>query len=272
MPLPPESRQGRRQERRRLVKLGRGALTRGFSQDLDDEVSVGVLLMLADKLEERGNPARAGEAAEIAELILERSNAPFERQPDVACKRGCWHCCVTVASVTPPEIFRVAAWLRRNRMHSPDMSPSAVTARCAAKVGPSIEAMFGQKVPCPALVNGECGVHPVRPINCRQFLSTSLAACLKSFGGEDTPVPFVTGATDRGTLARLLLTGAMKATGLPDTGYELAGALAAALKDERAEQRWLAGEDVFAGVLVTPRPASTQEMVDRCADLVARNA
>lgn len=272
MALPPQSRQSRRQERRRLIKLGRSALARGFSPDLDDEVTVGVLLMLADKLEETANFARAGEAAEIAEQILDRSNAPYERQPDVACKRGCWHCCVTVASVTPPEIFRVAAWLRRNRMHSPDMSPAAVIARCAAKVGPSIEAMFAQKVPCPALVNNECGVHPSRPINCRQFLSTSLSACLKSFGGEDTEVPFVTGATDRGTLARLLLTGAMKATGLPDTGYELAGALAAALKDEHAEQRWLAGEDVFAGVLVTPRPASTQEMVDRCAALVHRNA
>jgi hypothetical protein len=272
MSLPPASRQGRRQERRRILKLGRAALTRGFSQDLDDEVTVGVLLMLADKLAETANPARAGEAAEIAEQVLERSNAVYERQPDVACKRGCWHCCVTVASVTPPEIFRVAAWLRRNRMNSPDMSPAAVIARCEAKVGPSIEAMFAQKVPCPALVDGECGVHPSRPINCRQFLSTSLPACLKSFGGADTEVPFITAATDRGTLARLLLTGAMKAAGFPDTGYELAGALAAALRDECSEQRWLAGEDVFAGVLVTPRPASTQGMVDHCAELVRRNA
>lgn len=266
------SRLNRRQERRRLIKLGREALLRGFSKDLDDQVPVGVLLLLHDKLSEKDNPHRASEAAEMAEQVLDRSNGVYERHPGVACKRGCSHCCVTVASVTPPEIFRVAAWLRRNRMHSAAMSPAAVIARCDAKQGASLEEMFKRKVPCPALVDHECGVHVVRPINCRQFLSTSLAACLQSFGGADTPIPFVTEATDRGALARILLTGAMKSVGLSDTAYELAGALGRALADERSEPRWLAGEDVFAGVLVTPRPPSTQELVDRCLGLVARNS
>ncbi len=270
--LPPyASHHQRRQERRRLVKLGRDALSGGFSSNLDDEIPVGVLLLLHDKLKEKANPNRAAEAAELAEQLLDRSNAAFERQSDVACKRGCFHCCVTVVSVTPPEVFRIAAWLRRNRMHSPLMSPAAVAGRCEAKRNASLEAMFADKRPCPALVDRECGLHPARPIGCRQLLSTSLPACIASFGGADTPVPFVTGATDRGMLAKLLLAGAMKSAGLPDVAYELAGALACALADEQAEQRWLAGEDVFAGALNTPRPQSNQDMIDRCVTLVERN-
>ena len=265
------SRQNRRKERRRLADLGRKALARGFSDNLDDEVSIGVATLICDKLSETGNAARATEAAAIAEQVLEKSNATYEKDPKVACRRGCSHCCVTVASVTPPEIFRVADWLRRNRLHDADMSPAAVIARAKAKAGTTLDEMFKQKVPCPALVDHACGVHPARPINCRQFLSTSVDACIESFGTGQGQVPYVAAATDRGVLARLLLTGAMKAAGLPDKSYELAGALAAALADDTAEQRWLAGEDVFAGVLVTPRPASAQTMIDRCASILAQS-
>lgn len=253
------------------MKVGRDALASGFSNDLDDEIPVGVALMLHQKLTEAGNNLRAGEAAAMAELVLDRSLASFEREPKVACRRGCSHCCVTVASVLPPEIFRVAEWIRKSRAHSPTMSPAAVMTRAKAKAGASIEEMFKAGVFCPAIVDHECGVHPARPINCRQFLSTSLSACIEAFSGGKVDVPFLTGATDRGVLARVLLTAAMKAAGLPDTAYELSGALLRALDDERAEARWLAGEDVFAGVLVTPRPASTQALIDRCAGIIGRH-
>lgn len=266
-----QSSQERRKERRRLIKVGREALSRGFSADLDDEVPVGVALMLYEKLKETGNAARASEAAALAEQVVDSSIARFEKNANVACRRGCSHCCVTVASVTPPEIFRVAQWVRQNRMHSATTSPAALMERARAKMRPTIDEMFAARVFCPAIVNDECGVHPARPINCRQFLSTSLPACISAFGGEKVSVPFVTEATDRGGLARVVLTGAMKAAGLPDTAYELSGALLRALEDERAEERWLAGEDVMAGVLVTPRPASTQEVVDRTAKIIAAN-
>lgn len=258
----------RRQERRRLIKLGTAALTSGFSNDLDDEIPVGVLMMLHDMLSDKSNSARAGEAAELAEQVVERSNVSFERQPDVACKRGCYYCCVTVVSVTPPEVFRVAAWIRKNRMNSPTLSPTEIEKRCRSRMGLSKEETFRLKTPCPMLVNGECGVHSVRPINCRQFLSTSVAVCIESFGGTDAPVPFVGGALDRGTLARSLLTGAMKAAGFPDTAYELCGALTRALGDEESEAKWLSGLNVFEGVLETPRPKTTQDFIDHCAQFV----
>ena len=229
--------QDRRRERRRLVKVGRDALQRGFSAELDDEVPVGVALMLFEKLKEAGNAARASEAAELAEQVVDSSNARYEKNTKVACRRGCSHCCVTVASVTPPEIFRVARWVRQNRMHSPTPSPAALIERARAKLAPTLEEMFAARVFCPAIVNHECGVHAARPINCRQFLSTSLPACISAFGGDKVSVPFVTEATDRGALARVVLTGAMKAAGMPDTAYELSGALIRALEDECSEER-----------------------------------
>lgn len=269
MAQPHSNNHDRRKERRRLLKIGRSAAAAGFPADLNDEASVAVTLLLHEKLTETGNPGRAGEAAAIIERIVDLSNAKYERAPSVACKRGCSHCCVTVASATPPEIFRVAAWIRQNRMHSSRMAPAPVIERARLKQAATLDEMFKQKVPCPVIVDHECGAHPSRPITCRQFLSTSLPACLTAFGRGEGTVPFVTEATDRGMLARIVLTAAIKAAGFPDTAYELSGALARALEDEDSERRWLAGEDVFPGVLTTPRPPSTQDVIDRCAGAIA---
>lgn len=265
------NRQQRRREARRLKDLGRGALARGLSDDLDNEVPVGVALLIFEALTDAGTQARASAAAALAEQVLDRSLASIERDPAIACRRGCSHCCVTVASVTPPEIFRVASWLRQTPGLPPEMAVANVLQRCDSKAGPSLEAMFAARVPCPALVDHACGVHPGRPLACRQFFSTSLDACVARFSRDEGEIPFVNAAIDRGLLSRILLLGAVRAAGLPDISYELAGALKAALIVPDAERRWLAGEPVFAGVLETPRPASTQAFIERTAKIVARH-
>lgn len=273
MAAPPQTRQQRRREARRLKELGRTAVSRGLPADFDNEIPLGVALLLYEALTDAGSLRPASAAAALAEDVLDRSLAAIERDTAIACRRGCSHCCVTVASVTPPEVFRVAGWLVAEGSRLPEqLSVAAVLARCDAKAGASIAQMLSAKQPCPALVDHACGVHPSRPINCRQFFSTSLEACIARFGNDQGEIPFVTAAIDRGLLARILLLGAMRAAGRPDTSFELSGALRVALTLPDAERRWLAGEDVFQGVLVTPRPASTQSFVERTAALVAEYA
>lgn len=262
------SRQMRRRQARQLLELGRKAMQRGLGAEITTDTAVGIGLVLHEALTDRRAKAPASAAAALAESLLDRSTRSIETSTPIACKRGCWHCCVTVASVTPPEVFRVANWLIAERQASPTLAPAKVIERCDAKISDSLEAMFTARVPCPAMVNQECGVHRVRPINCRQFFSLSVAACIDEFNGGTTKVPFVQGALDYGVLIRCLLLGATKAAGLPDTSFELASALKAALAGADAEARWLAGENVFAAALVTPRPASTQEAVDHWATLI----
>lgn len=263
-----QSRQDRRREERRLIELGRKAIARGLPDPCADEVLIGAGLVLRRQLQDAKCAEPASEAAAVAAELLDRSNALLERDQRVACRRGCAHCCVTVASVSPPEIFRVAGWLRRNRAGSPELGREAVLARCVEKSRPTLAEMFTAKVPCPALVDNECGVHPARPLACRQFFSLSVGACIRKFGHDEGEVPFLEPAIHRGMLIRILLFGAARSLGLPDTAYELAGALRVALCEPQAERRWLAGEDVFAGVLVTARPRDTQESIDRCASLI----
>lgn len=268
-----ETRQQRRREARRLKQLGRGALAKGLPDDFDSEVPLGVALLIHEALTDPSSSSRASDAADLAERVLDRSLAAIENDPSIACRRGCAHCCVTVASVTPPEIFRVAQWLVAEQHRLPaELSIAAVVGRCTAKEGASIAAMMVAKVACPSLVDDACGVHPARPLNCRQFFSTSLAACIARFGRDEGDIPYVSAAVDRGVLTRILLLGAMQAAGLPDTSYELSGALRVALTVPDAERRWLAGEPVFAGVLETPRPASTQTFVERTANLIRKHA
>ena len=263
------SRHRRRAELRRLLERGRKALRQGLGEGVDDDTLLGLGLVINEKLADRQSAVRASEAAELAELVLERSLSEFDAT--VACRRGCDHCCHSVVSATPPEVFRIAAALRSNAATLSELAPDAVAARCRDKRGDAIADMMAQKRPCPLLLDGACGVYAVRPLSCRQLLSRSVELCIASMHHGKDVQPFVSPALDRGVLVRILLLGAMRANGLPDTSYELSGALAIALATEDAERRWLAGEDVLAGALVTPRPASTQAFVDRTARLIAEH-
>jgi hypothetical protein len=81
-------------------------------------------------------------------------------------------------------------------------------------------------------------------------------------------IPTLKGAVNAGVLCRSLLLAAGRSAGLSDHCYELSGALAVALGEPDAERRWLAREDVFAGVPVAQRPAQAQGMIDQYAGLI----
>jgi hypothetical protein len=268
MPPTGPSRQQRRQQERRLADLGRSALARGFPPSLDDEVSLGVSMVLRGKLKEVGNHARASEAATLAEQLLDRSNAGSAADAQVACRRGCSHCCIAAVSITAPEIFRIAGWLRHTKGLLAALTPALVIERAKTSCGIPVEEMMQRGLPCPLLIDGACGIYTARPLSCRQLLSRSEASCRTIYSGGKIAPPFIDGALQRGVLARIVPLGAVKSVGLSDTSYELSGALLTALADVTTERRWLAGEDVFAGVQVTERPASTQEFIDRMARLL----
>src|SRR5262245_53746691 len=214
MPSNAPSRQQRRQHQRRLADLGRSALARGLPESLDDEVSLGVAMVLRAKLEEKANPNRASEAAALAEQLLDKSIAPLAAGPGIDCRRGCSHCCTASVSATPPEIFRVAAWLRRTKGLPPNLSAAALVAQCQIVAARPATASSEIDPSCPLLLAGACSIYQARPLSCRQLLSTSESTCRAIYGGSKVTPAFVDGALQRGVLARILLMGAVKSVGL----------------------------------------------------------
>jgi Fe-S-cluster containining protein len=107
-------------------------------------------------------------------------------------------------------------------------------------------------IPCALLTaDGNCRAHPVRPLACAGYLSTSHAACQAEFehiaGRPAIP-------TDRHALAAALgaSQGLLRACQEADKDgnfYELHHALRLVLDTPDAAERWARGEPVFAGCL-----------------------
>jgi GNAT superfamily N-acetyltransferase len=105
---------------------------------------------------------------------------------------------------------------------------------------------------CPLLEEGACSLHPVRPDACRGVSSYSVDACIRSIAAasqkRDEPIPKVREHAILRSLHAHGLWAALQAAGLPYTYYSLNQGLDRVLDTPEAEPRWLAGEDIFAGV------------------------
>jgi Fe-S-cluster containining protein len=191
---------------------------------------------------------RAGDAAKRAVELFDRSLARAPEDMPIACRRGCNFCCHGQVSASAPELFLLARHI--NEQGGGD--PSGVLARLrevdAKTRGLDPVERHKLRQPCALLVSGECSVYAARPLSCRAFASYSREKCEHAFafGGEDIPVPKFNMSLR--SASKQALWSALAYAGLPIKSYELAHGLIVALETPDAEQRWLAGEDVFAGV------------------------
>ena len=103
--------------------------------------------------------------------------------------------------------------------------------------------------PCPLLHDDLCSVYSARPTVCRKHNSFSVSACIGDYEGRGGEIPIR--RFDQEIFeccAVALLVGMRLWDERQGAVFELSGALRVALQDPQAEQRWLAGEAVFAGV------------------------
>ena len=261
------TRQQRRREMREQIKAGRALLGKGLSLQPKASEIAAVAMVIKSKLEEAGNVRRAGEAAEMAQSLVETSLAA--RPPTVqkiVCAKGCAYCCHTFVAITPPEAFRLADAVRSGR--AAGMTADAVRSRGAPLVGVQPGERIGRKLACPLLVDGACSVYRHRPLACRQATSLDLAACVDEFEGRNLTarIPISGAYLNHSSNAHITLLGAMRAAGLPTTSFELAGALEVALTMADAEARWLAGEDVFRDA---QRPGPREAQAEKAIQLIA---
>lgn len=161
-----------------------------------------------------------------------------QQEQSFACQAGCSYCCYVRVEALEPEIFLIARTLRQeslvDQFHTMQRLQAHVHHQHAAR-GKSIHQ------PCPFLVNQMCSIYLVRPSVCRKAHSLDVQACA-------TQQPQLPQNLAMALGAEALMKGtayAYQALELPASGHELAQAVLIAMQDDKAEQRWLAGEPVF---------------------------
>jgi hypothetical protein len=180
------------------------------------------------------------------------SGAQHIASTQVACARGCSHCCNVWVEASPPEVFYAVGVMPSDLRAT---AVEAVRAACAQTAGLSFAARDTMRVPCPILNDDACSNYAGRPLACRTAVSTDADVCMRAYrllSGEGIPVPVVWSGLRQGyTVA---LEGALIRAGLAHRYREWNEALRLVLDDPGVETRWLAGADVFAEVPSTGAP------------------
>ena len=186
---------------------------------------------------------RASRAAAFCGALIEAVREPHIKE-QVACARGCFHCCTTYVSTSLPEVFNLARAVRGKVGTEARIHDAAARARAMPQLQREVT-----RVICPILEEQACSEYAARPVVCRAVLSTSLESCLRIFqqgGREPFPSPASLGGLR--SYVVMILRAALRLAELPHQNFELTHALTIALTVPDSEARWLAGENIFAGV------------------------
>ena len=119
----------------------------------------------------------------MARGLIDGATAAAYEDPDldVSCTAGCGACCSQAVPATAAEIRSIHEHLDglepEQRKFFRDRITSAAATLAAAGVTPTDPGdpreYFSLNVPCAFLVDGSCGIRPVRPLICREYLVTS---------------------------------------------------------------------------------------------------
>lgn len=191
-------------------------------------------------------------AATALARAQELSAVAREREPParpIACGKGCSACCTAKVLVAPPEAVRIAQHARAA------LSPEAYTS-LVERVHRAHERSRGltraerirASIPCPVLDgSGACSLYEVRPIICSGWSSLDRAGCDAHFLHHTAAAPPELHPQSNEVALAVLggLIGAAFDRHLDARPLELHAALAIALEDEHAGERWRRGEPVF---------------------------
>jgi hypothetical protein len=230
---------------RELQQLATSVCRDGLPFPHRPEATMALAVAVRDALRNAADPSRAAQAAALATRVFDltmRSIPPSHSGGEIACKVGCTYCCHNVVMATAPEVFLAASELRSRR---DAQFVADVAGRCEA-VRPTVGI---RRNPCPLLHEALCSVYAARPTVCRKHTSFLVTACIDDYEGKPCNIPIR--RFDQLVFeccAVALLVGMRLWDARPGAVFELSGALAVALQDPQVEERWLAGEAVFAAV------------------------
>jgi Fe-S-cluster containining protein len=191
---------------------------------------------------------RAWAAAACAlNLAREHRRLAVVQEPASACGEGCHWCCYLKVSVTAPEVLLLARHLQQ---HTAPEALARIQTRALelthdARIF-SADEKAEAKLACPLLSDsGACSAYEARPLACRGWNSFDAEVC-RRFLDDDAELPFMNEPQARAyAIVGIGLRQSAASAGLVAEMLELTSALAIALGEPNALERWLAGEAVF---------------------------
>lgn len=255
------TRQQRRARLRDARRLGERLLKTGLPARPATEQLCAAALVLTEVL--RGDQ-QADRAARFAAAALDLYRRTYEQSPSklqLACRRGCSMCCNGFVSATAPEIFLLAARMRKKPLADRQRAIAGETATL------SPAQRIGRKLPCIVLEADVCSHYAERPLMCRVTTSLDVAACIDEFEGRDLSgdLPVARAPIVAGGSVKAVMLATLRSQGLDDRSFELSGGLLAAIDTPEMPAQWLAGAHVLEAV----REAPLDPEIDRAATAIA---
>jgi Fe-S-cluster containining protein len=229
----------RRRRRKALVASGQKHIKAGLQKRSPRDVLAVAALAVAD---EAKTPSDLAAGQHAAYETASRIAAPTAK---IACKKGCNFCCHQRVLVSAPEAFLLA---KAARAKGPTFLLEAKQ-RAEKIADKSADARLGAKLPCALLVNGTCSVYAERPLNCRQVTSFAVEPCRDEFEGKPSTVNAPAHYALHAENTRILEATALLTMAKPVAFYELGAALLRIFETPDAESKWLAGNDIFHGLV-----------------------
>jgi hypothetical protein len=213
-------------------------------------------------------PARLGEAVAAAKATAERFwglvQKSVERDGAIACRSGCAWCCYQGVAVIPIEAVAIARHIEAGFSAAERGALDERLARAQVQTaGLSMHERARRMLACPFLVEGRCSIYEVRPFRCRGIHSRDADYCKWKLENIDEAIQ----DKRRGTPADPLLQApvqimdaglaglgvACQEAGLGGAGLDLTGAVQIALATPDRDQRFAAGDDLFAAAVLPAR-------------------
>jgi Fe-S-cluster containining protein len=188
--------------------------------------------------------ARAGATQIVSTMLARHANVP-----PIACRAGCVWCCYKAIAVSPPEVLRIAAYLRAT------LSPADLAAvrERIADLDDQTRSMSSlqrehARLPCALLVDQRCTIYPARPLTCAGWNAVAVNECKAGWLNPEASDKITTNIVqiEAFQAMRLGMDIGSGELGLERDTLELTSALRIALDTPDAVERWLRGERLFA--------------------------
>lgn len=169
-----------------------------------------------------------------------------------ACKAECAHCCHDVIHGWPPELLLLGRMIRElTDIELRDETLSRLRQRVDEMAGITNRADYlRRQLPCIFLYKktNTCSIYVARPLCCREHNSLKVSDCIVARTDPDFAVRVDKGPQMIAAGMIAGMTDALFERGLTMKAVEFYSGLLFVVENPDAEDRWLAGEDVFKGL------------------------